>query len=199
MSNNNLNCHFHPYRDAIGKCEQCGKLLCVECKNIYRRRHSTGSGDHISYYYNQQELCTPCFYDEKIKRYHPAGYICLILFGFIFLGASIFMFNESIDFMNSWMSATNDPSPSILPFFTSIFIIVAIGLIAFGIISLINAPKKVKELEAKKKVFYEMISSSDKARESSYLKYKYCSLCGSQDDLNAKYCSNCGGELELVK
>lgn len=215
MSKKNPRCHFHPDRDAITKCEHCGRLICVECKMVYRKSHSSGSGDTHSYYYTYHDYCTPCFYDRKIKNLNPIGPICIIFFGFIFLGVSIFMLGQAIDFVNSWVNpidmlpsyfpdswpqSSNLSAPTFLPMFASIFVLVAIGLIIFGLASLIIAPHKQNALRAKKEIFLESISSqSRKPIEDIPLKYTYCPSCGAQDDYHAKYCSKCGCLVETVK
>ena len=37
----NQQCKYHPGQNAISKCEECGALVCLECKNIYRPMYST--------------------------------------------------------------------------------------------------------------------------------------------------------------
>ena len=29
-----MNCHYHPDRDAVGACVNCGRLVCPECKTV---------------------------------------------------------------------------------------------------------------------------------------------------------------------
>ena len=44
----NINCYYHPNRNAIEKCELCGKTICLECKRVYRETRSHGTSDNRS-------------------------------------------------------------------------------------------------------------------------------------------------------
>ncbi|MHA1674818.1 MAG: B-box zinc finger protein [Promethearchaeota archaeon] len=48
---NNLTCKYHSDREASAKCERCGAMVCLECKNVLRQTHSSSShsSDHHGY------------------------------------------------------------------------------------------------------------------------------------------------------
>ncbi len=63
------NCKYHHSITAISKCEICNALVCLECKNVIRQRHSTTSkdGKSSSSYSTSYDLCPEC-YADKVKR-----------------------------------------------------------------------------------------------------------------------------------
>ncbi|MFX1274355.1 MAG: B-box zinc finger protein [Promethearchaeota archaeon] len=207
MSNKNPSCHFHPNRDAITKCEHCGKLICVECKNVYRKSHSSGSGDNMSYYYTHYDLCSPCFYDQKIKALNPVGSIFLIISGILIIIFSLSMFSFMIippQFPASSFPQLQDrpviPSFNTFSFIMLIPFFFGIVFIIIGIILICTAPRKKDALKAKKELFLESISlQSQEQIEDILVNNLYCPLCGAQEDINAKYCSKCGSTLRSVK
>ena len=58
-----LKCAYHPEREANTKCEKCGKLICLECKQAFTTTHGTED----TRYSVRHEYCQACYYDYKIK------------------------------------------------------------------------------------------------------------------------------------
>ncbi|MFX1274354.1 MAG: hypothetical protein ACFFBP_01890 [Promethearchaeota archaeon] len=207
MNNKNPSCHFHPNRDATTKCGHCGKLICLKCKKVYTKINSSGSGDATSYYFTQNDLCTPCFYDQKIKALNPSSSIFLIIFGIIFIIfslAGIFFMINSPQFPTSSFPQLQDrheiPSVNSFSFILLIPFIFGIVFLLIGMILLITVPEKKDAFKAKKEQFLENMSLQlQRQIENLPVKYTCCPLCGAQDDHDAKYCSKCGSVLEAVK
>ncbi len=189
----NPSCYYHPSREAMDKCESCGKLICVECKNVYRYRRSSGTSDHRRYYYMSQELCTPCFCDANIKgakmtKYQPF----LMLIPIVFMGIMFMFISGNIGSMGV---LSNILPMMILPVF--------IVLIPFGIIFLVLlrnsllSPKKEAEFNMRKQEFFNNISVPSGAPASVPVHSSapaYCKQCGSNLDPDEKFCSQCGSE-----
>ena len=204
MTDSNPKCSYHPNRDAIAKCEMCHKLICVECKNIFRQQHSRtshyGSGStarrHTSYYYTQHELCTPCFYDRKIKVINsPVNKYSLIFMGGFFIMMAIVMFSIN----NAAFSDYPFQMPPILSIMSLVFILMALIPIGIGIRNITTAPKRTEIMKAKKKEFLNSLSSTtSNPRVPSGPQtspYKYCPHCGDKVDVDEKICDKCGGDL----
>lgn len=177
-----LNCHFHQARNAISKCEDCGKLLCIECKQNYTQIHHSGTGDNKHVFYTQHELCPPCFYDRKIKDLNPRQFLIPIMMGVLLVcvGLPIFIIMMMI---------------ALLPF-SIILVIIGVVLIVYGKKKRSSAPQKINQLKAEKEDFYKLISSLEFEQISLNLGYKICPNCDSKEDLNTQYCSECGIELK---
>ena len=100
----NLNCEFHPTRNATLKCEDCGKLLCLECNRVHRIRHS--GTEHSSGYTEKFNICPFC-YCSRIEKKNIVGFIVLIVMGIIMVSifSNVFSNMSSIgpedDFFNS--------------------------------------------------------------------------------------------------
>jgi len=206
MTNSNPKCSYHPNRDAVTKCEMCGKLICVECKNVYQQQHShttsssfdSDSLSHTTYSYTRHEVCTPCFYERKIKGLESPGNYCVIIFGIIFTGIASFMTYMFINFAANWGGpAMFSPLPFI--FIPIIFIIIGIGMILGGVRSRLTAPQKVEALKLKKEEFFKNLSSTPSITQatvsSAPSRYKTCPYCGDKVDKDEKICDKCGAEI----
>ena len=176
-----LKCHFHQARNAISKCEDCGKILCIECKQIYTQTHHSGTGDNRRVFYTQHELCPPCLYDRKIKNLNPKQFLIPIMMGVLLICISLPLF------IIMMMIA-------LIPF-NIIFVIIGIGLIVYGRKKRSSTPQKIDKLRAEKEDFYKLISSLEFEQISLNLGYKICPNCDSKEELNTQYCSECGIEL----
>jgi len=210
MTDSNPKCAYHPNWDAITKCEKCGKLICAECKNIFQQRHSHTSSSlyghgtsyrsrygsrrysRTSYYYTRHELCTPCFYERKIKVLESPMNYCGILFGVLFTAVAIFM---TIGFMSF-------PGPFSPGFFTIVpifFVIIGIGIVIAGIRGRITAPQKIEALKAKYEEFFNNLSSAPSSSQASAgydpSLYKSCPYCGDKVEKDEKICDKCGSEI----
>ncbi len=82
---NNLTCKYHSGRDASAKCERCGAMVCIECKNVLRQTHSSSShsSDHRSShtYTTRHDLCPECYAKKISQQYNPI--CCFINIGII--------------------------------------------------------------------------------------------------------------------
>ncbi|MFX1573054.1 MAG: hypothetical protein ACFFB0_09915 [Promethearchaeota archaeon] len=74
-----MRCFYHPDIEAVSKCEQCGKLLCLQCKKVYHDVRRSGVGESSSSYAVTRELCYECY--ELLKQRKAIGKIIgLIIF-----------------------------------------------------------------------------------------------------------------------
>ena len=205
MTDSNPKCAYHPNWDAISKCENCEKLICAECKNVYQQRHSrttrssygsrrygSGYGSRTSYYYTRHEFCTPCFIERKIKVLESPMNYCGILFGFLFTAVAIFMTIGFLSFPGPF-------SPGFFAIVPIIFVIIGIGIIIAGILGRITAPQKVEALKAKYEEFFNNLSSAPSSSQASTgydpSLYKSCPYCGDKVDIDEKICDKCGSEI----
>ncbi|MBN1801048.1 MAG: hypothetical protein JW891_06035 [Candidatus Lokiarchaeota archaeon] len=205
MNESNINCYYHPKRSAITKCEACQKTICVECKMVYQQRHMyssyAGGRHHHHSYYTRHELCPPCYYDRRIRTIKSPMKYCFVLFGLIFTIVAISMVSHSLEFVSAWNGPSSMPGPDIFPVFASIFVIVGVGLMIFGIINIITGPKRVDNLEIKKQAFLANLSSVEpkqpmiQVTKRASLK-NYYPYCGDEISLEEKICDKCGIDLE---
>ena len=217
MTDSNPKCTYHPNRDAITKCEMCQKVICVECKNVFQQRHSTSSTSHYgsrsrgyggsysrgsgrysstSYYYTRHELCTPCFYERKIKALESPFKYCFILFGIVFTAVAIFMTSAFLTFAANWGGSPSMPSPAPFVIVPIIFVIIGIGVVISGIRGVLTAPQRAETLKIKREDFFKNLSSTPSTSEAtaSYdsSKYKSCPYCGDKVEIGEKICDKCG-------
>jgi hypothetical protein len=140
-----FNCAYHPEREAHEKCENCNKIICLECKKVYQfsTRHR---------YAKRYELCTPCYYDRKIKTYKSrnmgfATYMIISAIVVLVLSMTYFDFSDmSGDFRT-------------FDIFFKIFVGSAIaGSILFGFV---YTPRKIKECKLKKEEFLKTVQPTE--------------------------------------
>ena len=194
-TSNNPSCYYHPSRNAITKCESCGKLICVECKNIFQQTHSAGTPEHRTYYVTRNELCTPCFYDKRIKAI-KIGRVVPICFGTFFLVIGIIFFRVMYSFTSIVSEGLEDPfifySYVPLIMFTCIgFIVILVGVLKFA-----TSGKKITDMEAKKTEFLKSVASASSAKgRTQPVKREYCHHCGNKINPGEKICEQCGENL----
>lgn len=184
---NTYTCKYHPEREAVTKCEECGAMICLECKSIYRR-HYHSSRHHYSYS-TRYELCPVC-YERKINQaYNPLCLIVPVIFIVIFMGMATSMFSGMGNFM-----------PAFFPIF--FFLVPILMICVLGYQYLIKGPQeKQKAKEKKERILQGKTPQSYKAtyspkkstvRYSSLAKTYYCSQCGQLLSPEDQFCSNCG-------
>ncbi len=190
-------CAYHPDREAVTKCEQCGALICLECKSIYRRRYHSSHNHHS--YSTRYELCPICYEEKVRKANNPLFLIFPCAFLVVFMGIVSTMF---AGFSGSFIGG-----------FGLIFIIVPIimaGVLLYQF--LVKGPQQKREAEEKKNRILQgrSPSSFERSRSSTYAssslnetrsvtsnstgKKIYCQQCGHELDPNSSFCSNCGND-----
>lgn len=138
-----INCFYHPKRNAIKKCEFCGKSICIGCRKEHRKEPYPPRGDTVINLNRKKTYCPVCYHltiinEIKGKKQYmlfSIPFFCL----FLLLGILVFLV-----FLNS-------PNGSSL----TNMLIFGIGLIAFpffvilGSIHeiLVNNPKKIRKAE----------------------------------------------------
>jgi len=171
MDRNLLNCYYHPERNAIAKCEKCGKSICLECNMIFRDKNDTNK-DHYATHY---DYCIVCYYDKKIKRYSTSRIMKELAFFILVLISIITILFTSRNFQQIF-------SILIYP------IIIVSLIILFYIYKLvIGGPKKIAKFKTKK---YEFLNSLNLP-----LPVTYCYRCGEKLDSDAKICTYCGNVI----
>ncbi|MFX0063179.1 MAG: hypothetical protein ACFFC7_13460 [Candidatus Hermodarchaeota archaeon] len=89
----NLQCFYHPEREAATKCEKCGKLICLECKLIRREYTLTGSD---SSQWVRYEVCPACYAEMKAASARGSKVFVIIAavmcIAFIVIAALILIF-----------------------------------------------------------------------------------------------------------
>lgn len=195
-------CYYHPNRRAVEKCERCHRLICLQDKNVYRQRHSRGTGNHRSYYYSERIYCTPCYLDvqregyQAVQRFSPLVFVCVLPFA---LGGLLMSF-----FALSWIEgASQSGAPSSFSSFGYIFVVFGL-LFGLGVPSAIvyttlktskQAPIKIEDLEQQKKQFYGNLPPQTDINPSSIgigPAKMTCFQCGTNLTPSDLFCPNCG-------
>lgn len=184
-------CKYHADLDAVSKCEECGALICLDCKNIHRVRHS--SSNSRSSYSTRYELCPECYANRIKKSTNPIGLIVGAVFIIIFMIVAAGMFSEA----NSW--GMGPPGGFMALFF--IIPIIMCGVLGYNYF--VKGPEQRANAETKRAAAISALSGSTKTQhrktpaspEMSYHSAKsrfYCQQCGEKIDKGALFCSNCG-------
>ncbi len=171
MDRNLLNCYYHPERNAIAKCEKCGKSICLECNMIFRKKYGTNK-DHYATYH---DYCIVCYYDKKIKRYSTSRIMKELTFFLLVLISIITILLTSLNFQQIF-------SILIYP-----IIIVSLIILFYIYMLLIGGPKKIAKFKTKK---YEFLNSLNLP-----LPITYCYRCGEKLDTDTKICTYCGNVI----
>lgn len=177
-----LKCAYHPEIEASDKCEKCGKVICLECKMVYHETIHHGTGDNSYAYSRRYELCPPCFYDRKIKKYgttNMIGGIIGIIMISIFVGVSQTMMNPA-------------DMPSSFRFVGTLFLIIPILAIVGIVIGVfIYGPIKLKDFKSKREEFWNGIKQVTSVQKEGAAP-NFCIECGNKIDPDASICSYCG-------
>ena len=206
MNLNYTACHYHPDRVAVTVCERCRRPICLEDKRIYRKRHTSHSGNYSRSYYTTHEYCILCNASQLKSDANPLAFLIfipfLLIFFFIFGGTAGFVLGSGGVF-------------SIFVIFFLFFIIIMVG-------SNLSARGKAQEAENEAMLFKSgLYSKSDNTSQPSFNYHKnyqtspiyddpyqnkskkeikkspdlfsvVCFECGANINLNDKYCQNCG-------
>jgi hypothetical protein len=74
MYDGNLKCAYHPNVNALGKCEKCGKLICLQCK--------------VENYANgiKEEYCKKCDLENQMKIFvNNSSKSCIVMIIIIYI------------------------------------------------------------------------------------------------------------------
>ena len=200
-----LNCIYHPHREAKEKCQMCKKTLCLACVRVYKplKFRATGFGvsskkrvgninvsvgAHKHQYATKMHLCPAC-YNTRTQKDSPMGYYYTILMG-LFIGFFPFQ---------AWN--TN-------PIFASIFLITGISfvIIAIKYILILQKTKKKVATETRKfmKILHDYGNLEEYEAEENPLpnqnkpsaqknhQHNTCLKCGLPLDLDGHFCPKCG-------
>ncbi len=199
MEKDNSNCYYHPEKAAIAYCEKCGRNLCIQCKKIYRRYHS--STNYHRGYAERYEYCPICKYNEEERTLFFSSF-SLIGFGVLVLIISTVFFSgaPSDPFFEDSVNAGK-------AMFTIFALIPLIG----GLLKLFlfDQAKKAEIIENRNRFAKGVDLDQDFNRKSlpkSNSKTKivnysdgivekgffYCIQCGEKLTKKIKYCPNCG-------
>lgn len=168
-------CAYHPEREASEKCEECGKLICLECKTVY---HSSVHGGSEHAYSVRYEFCPVCFYNKKIKKYGPSTMIESAIF---VIGPIIFViYLQSYEFLPALMRL-------------QIWLILGGIAVGFGIYGFIYSPIKLKEFKRKKE---EFLNGLEPLIKEEVIQKNFCPECGTRNEPDASICSYCGATIK---
>lgn len=91
MTLDQASCFYHPNREAVIKCENCHRMICLEDKMTWRRYGGMDQADDI------YTLCPVCYNERKeaARRVSKTfGPIFLLIFAIILIiGAAIVIFS----------------------------------------------------------------------------------------------------------
>ncbi|MFX1236612.1 MAG: B-box zinc finger protein [Promethearchaeota archaeon] len=204
MNDPNVHCEYHKKRNAVTKCEMCGKVICVECKMVYQQRHTYSYGGfysgydigihshrHRYSYYTRHELCPPCYYDRRVRVLKSPQKYCFVFFGLVFTIIASIIISFAIGFVSSWEGPSSMPGPDIFPVVAGLFVFLGIGITVYGVYNILSAPKRISDMEAKKEAFFNKLALTEAKDETLPIK-NYCTSCGDEIHEGEKYCDKCG-------
>ena len=185
---NTYSCKYHPDRNAVTKCEKCGAMVCLECKNVYQ--HHYHSSHHHHSYSTRYELCPECYATKVNQSYNP---ICLcfpVVFLLFFMGIASSMFSQA----SSW--GMGPPTG-----FAAMFFLVPILMLGIlGYTYFVQGPKAKAEANRRRDTAlgglhgteYAPSRSTQTGNYAPRSRQRYCQKCGEPFDPLSSFCSNCG-------
>ncbi len=213
-----LSCKYHPSRTAMDKCEQCGALICLDCKKIHKVTHTTSSSSfdddfHSSDTYTTRHIFCPLCYYDNIEKAGTKGrffLICPIIFVIIFFGVALFMFSFFLEFIEDWNSSGGGdlpgPGPEIFLLVFPIFLIVPIAILICMLRNFfIAAPRAAQQARVEREAFLREIGMEsgftprDEFRTDSFKQSRksfFCKTCGARISVDEVYCPFCGSSVE---
>ncbi len=185
-----LTCKYHPDREANSKCEKCGAMVCLECKNIFRRSYSSGTDS--SSYTSTYELCPECYAIAVKQSYNPLCFVAPAIMVLFIIGGVTMVF---------WDTG-----------FSAIFLMIPIPILGIlGYQFFIKGPREKAEAERKKAAalgnlshFSNLNSSYSSNLQNTHFngntnfsdsKPMYCEQCGKRLDSDSKFCKYCGNSV----
>lgn len=197
----------------MDKCEQCGALVCLDCKKIHRVTHSTTSSSfdddsHNSHTYTTRHIfCPLCYYGniEKAGTQGRHALLCPIIFLMFFFVVVLFMLSNFLSFIEDWYSNGSGlpgPGPEIGLLIFPIFLIVPIALIIYLLRQYyIVAPRAAEQARIERETFLREIGMErefpprEDFRADSFKESReqyFCKTCGSRMSADDLYCPHCG-------
>lgn len=169
-----VKCYYHPDRDATTKCENCEKMICVECKKAYHVTH----GVKDNHYATQHDLCQLCYYDIEMKKYSfsPRGYYIPIS---ILVAADVIFI---ILFLVALLHFGNFFFAILIPFFSGLLFIFLCLYTYFR--DKKRHPEEFAKLKSKKENFLKSLKSGN-----------ICPECGNKVETSISICPSCGSNI----
>ena len=207
-----LKCYYHPDSNAMTKCEDCGKPICLRCKKIHREKHHTGVGESSGYIERTLDLCGPCYYNkkEKIASSTAGSLLCSIIgivFSLIFIGVAVFIFG-GFDAMTNAISGNDVPDGMfdimsiliiVLSFFFILGPVICILLLVYNMLTMgKRSEKNLIKLSREREQYmantgiHEMEYSENYDRSPSKMR---CGNCGETVSAYDEYCPGCGDKI----
>lgn len=206
-----LKCYYHPDSEAVTKCEECGKPICLLCKKIHRERHHTGVGESSGYIERTLDLCGPCYYNkkEKIASSTASSWLCSIIgivFSLIFIGVAVLIFG-GLDSLNNAISGNDVPDGMfdvmtimtiVISFFFILGPIICILLMIYNIMTM--GKRSEKSLIKLSREREQYMANTGIHEEEIYDKYRSpgkmrCGNCGETVSAYDEYCPGCGDKI----
>jgi NADH:ubiquinone oxidoreductase subunit 3 (subunit A) len=162
-------CYYHMDKLAVAKCQECGKYICVDC----RQKLLVGTAQ----YHVEKELCPECNVVETKKQFDKGKF-----YGIALLFASITLIMTLITSIGmGWQG--------FLISFPLSFIIFGLTLIY-----LFNYyfNKGKQEMEKAIKIKENALSVKNPKNIKLQLIEQYCRFCGSKIENDVKTCNKCG-------
>lgn len=185
-------CKYHSDREAVTKCEMCGAMICLECKNVYNRTYHS-SHNHYSYS-TRYELCPECYAKKINQSYNPLCFCFPAIFIIFFIVMASSMFSEAA----SW--GMGPPAG----FSAMFFIIPIFGLCLLGYQYFIRGPQVKEEAENRKRKALKDLHGRNYTKSPQEISNNYaprphrlfCQNCGQPLDPKASFCQNCGNPAQ---
>ena len=85
MALEQVSCYYHSEREAVAKCENCSRMICLEDKMTYRRIGGTDRAQDVFTY------CPVCYNEarETSKKFAPIVILGFAVFGIVAIGIFI--------------------------------------------------------------------------------------------------------------
>ncbi len=200
-----IKCYFHPERNAVEKCEECGKFVCVECKYNFKKKHTHRTGKTSSVYYTHHELCPQCYANaiesdgNSMKAALPCfGYIIFLMFGI----AAMTAITRTQSEWGYFSEFARQQDRIFLGIFTTILVIAGLSTIGNLIYSVLvkgpQATEKANKIRSKVKNLLEAkinykLKKKTSTRDSKVSQFTLnCPFCGAPTRIGQNTCKFCG-------
>lgn len=175
-------CKYHPNANAIDKCEDCHKSICLDCKRTFRINHS---GNNNSQGYVETITVCPVCYCGRVQNKSIGGHLFQVIFGIVFALGPVMM-----------MGGVGNMPPFFI-LFISIFVIAGLSLAGKGIKDIIVLPGEKHKAQKECDEFLDSLKYKAPKKQGSYYQhrkqgYLFCQQCGNKMDFNAEFCPACG-------